>query len=52
MTTTTFDTDFHRYPGTRHWFAESDRPAAYDKAAAEIAWDRTVSFLHAHLDQP
>ena len=46
------ETDFHRYPGTGHWFAESDRPAAYDKAAAEIAWDRTVSFLHAHLDQP
>jgi len=45
-------TDFHRYPGTGHWFAESDRTAAHDPAAAALAWERTVAFLHDHLDAP
>ena len=44
--------EFHHYAGTGHWFAEPDRPAAYVEAAAELAWDRTVAFLHAHLDPP
>ena len=43
--------DFNRYPGTSHWFAESDRSVAYDPAASDQAWQRTVSFLHQHLDQ-
>ncbi len=34
----------HDYPGTTHWFAESDQPA-YDAAAAGAALDRTISFL-------
>lgn len=44
-------TEFHRYPGTGHWFAESDRPAAYVEAAANQAWNRTIAFLHAQLDE-
>lgn len=42
--------DVHRYPGAGHWFFEEDREAAYDAAAATAAWDRTVAFLHRHLD--
>ena len=44
------DPDVHRYRGTGHWFMESDRPAAYVAEAADLAWDRTVTFLHRHLD--
>lgn len=40
---------FHVYPGTGHWFAEPGRPDAYDPAAAELAWERTFTFLNAHL---
>lgn len=41
--------EFHRYPGTGHWFVEEDRPAAYVESAADLAWDRTIAFLHDHL---
>lgn len=34
----------HVYPGTRHWFAEKDRPE-FDPAAAEAAFERSVAFL-------
>lgn len=40
---------FHHYPGTAHWFFEDDRVPAYDPAAAEQAWARTVAFLERHL---
>ncbi len=43
-------TEFHRYAGTGHWFVESDRPAAYVEAAATLAWERTIEFLHRTLD--
>jgi len=32
------------YPGTRHWFAEKDRPE-FDAAGARSAFERTVGFL-------
>lgn len=38
---------FH-YPGTTHWFFESDRPAYQPEAAAAV-WERSVAFLGAHL---
>ena len=40
------DAVFHTYSGTTHWFCEDDRPDAYNAAAAELAWRRTVEFLH------
>jgi carboxymethylenebutenolidase len=40
---------FYTYPGTGHWFCEEDRRGAYDKQAAEKAWERTIGFLHANL---
>ncbi len=46
------DVEFHRYPGTGHWFFEEDRAAAYSPSAATLAWERTVAFLHRELDDP
>ena len=42
------DVAIHRYPGTGHWFAEPSRDA-YRADPAELAVDRTVAFLRAHL---
>ena len=37
------------YPDVGHWFFESNQPDAYNKDAADLAWDRTVAFLNQHL---
>ncbi len=42
------EVEFHRYPGTRQWFAEPDRPE-HDPEAAALAWDRTLEFFATHL---
>jgi carboxymethylenebutenolidase len=39
-----------RYDGTKHWFAESDRPE-YDAQAAAQAYSRTLHFLNRQLGQ-
>jgi carboxymethylenebutenolidase len=40
------DVTYHVYPGTTHWFFESDRSDAFDKKAASLAWTRTLAFLN------
>lgn len=36
---------YYDYPGTHHWFFESDRPEAFHRDAAASAWKRTLAFL-------
>ena len=43
------DAEFYIYPGTAHWFFESDRADGYDARAAKLAWSRTVEFLKKHI---
>ena len=38
----------HIYPGTQHGF-NNDTTPRYDKAAAALAWQRTVEFFNKHL---
>lgn len=41
--------EFFIYPGTGHWFFESDRVDVFNSQAAELAWERTLGFLRKHL---
>jgi carboxymethylenebutenolidase len=36
---------FYTYNGTGHWFFEPDVSQAYNQAAANLAWERTLAFL-------
>ena len=36
------------YSGTKHWFMEGDRPE-FDRDASELAYQRTVAFLHENI---
>ena len=37
------------YPHTQHGF-HNDTTPRYDEAAAKLSWQRSVEFLHRHLD--
>lgn len=41
---------FYTYPETGHWFFEHNKPDAYDPEAADLAWERTITFLQAQLN--
>lgn len=41
--------EIHVYPGVNHAFNNDTSAARYDKAAADLAWSRTVDFLKKHL---
>lgn len=41
--------ELYRYAGVNHAFNNDTNAARYDKAAADLAWQRTVDFLKLHL---
>ena len=45
------DVTFYRYEAVGHWFFEHDRLDAYNARAAQLAWDRTLSFLKGVLKE-
>lgn len=42
----------HTYPGTQHAFNNDTGAARYNKAAADLAWGRTVAFFKENLGTP
>jgi carboxymethylenebutenolidase len=42
----------HTYPGTQHAFNNDTGAARYNKAAADLAWGRTVAFFREQLGAP
>jgi carboxymethylenebutenolidase len=42
----------HSYPGTQHAFNNDTGAARYNKAAADLAWERTLAFFRQHLGTP
>ena len=42
--------ELHRYPGADHAFNNDTSAERYDKAAADLAWGRTIAFLRRELD--
>ena len=42
----------HTYPGTQHAFNNDTGGARYDKAAADLAWGRTLAFFKENLGTP
>ena len=42
----------HIYPGTQHAFNNDTGAARYNKAAADLAWSRTLAFFAQHLGAP
>ena len=43
------DYRLYMYEGTQHAFNNDTNPARYDKAAADLAWTRTIAFLKEKL---
>jgi carboxymethylenebutenolidase len=42
----------HIYPGTQHAFNNDTGAARYNKAAADLAWERSIAFFKANLGAP
>jgi len=40
---------FHQYPAGHAFFNDENNLGTYDKEQADLAWRRTLEFLHAHL---
>lgn len=43
--------ELHMYPGVNHAFNNDTGAARYDKAAADLAWGRTLAFFRRHLGE-
>jgi carboxymethylenebutenolidase len=42
----------YSYPGTQHAFNNDTGAARYNKAAADLAWQRTIAFFKEKLGTP